>query len=89
VVEGEAAHVTDDAVLGRVAGTSAVKWDGRWRSDGHLSHARHGARGVISTAGAGDALAAAFTHVYAATGDPHAAIEQAVVFAGHAVGAEP
>jgi hypothetical protein len=31
VVEGEAAHVTDDAVLGRVAGTFAVKWDGRWR----------------------------------------------------------
>ena len=45
-------------------------------------------RGVTSTAGAGDALAAAFMHVYAATGDPHAAIEQAVVFAGYAV-AEP
>ena len=28
-------------------------------------------------------------HVYAATGDPHAAIEQAVVFAGYAVGAQP
>jgi sugar/nucleoside kinase (ribokinase family) len=46
-------------------------------------------RGVTSTAGAGDALAAAFMHVYATTGDPHAAITQAVVFAGHAVGAEP
>ena len=46
-------------------------------------------RGVTSTAGAGDALAAAFMHVYTATGDPHAAIEQAVVFAGYAVGAEP
>jgi sugar/nucleoside kinase (ribokinase family) len=46
-------------------------------------------RGVISTAGAGDALAAAFMHVYAATSDPHAAIEQAVLFAGYAVGAEP
>jgi sugar/nucleoside kinase (ribokinase family) len=46
-------------------------------------------RGVTSTAGAGDALAAAFMHVYAATGDPHAAIEQAVLFAGYAVGAEP
>ena len=46
-------------------------------------------RGVTSTAGAGDALAAAFMHVYAATGDPHAAIEQAVMFAGYAVGAEP
>jgi acarbose 7IV-phosphotransferase len=46
-------------------------------------------RGVTSTAGAGDALAAAFMHVYAATGDPHAAITQAVLFAGYAVGAEP
>jgi ribokinase len=46
-------------------------------------------RGVTSTAGAGDALAAAFMHVYATTGDPHAAITQAVVFAGYAVGAEP
>jgi ribokinase len=46
-------------------------------------------RGVTSTAGAGDALAAAFMHVYAATGDPHAAIEQAVVFAGYAVGGKP
>jgi general stress protein 26 len=31
VVEGEAVHVTDDAVLGRVAGTFAAKWDGRWQ----------------------------------------------------------
>jgi acarbose 7IV-phosphotransferase len=46
-------------------------------------------RGVTSTAGAGDALAAAFTHVYATTGDPYAAITQAVVFAGYAVGAKP
>jgi acarbose 7IV-phosphotransferase len=46
-------------------------------------------RGVTSTAGAGDALAAAFMHVYAVSGDPHAAIEQAVLFAGYAVGAEP
>ncbi|HEV3380078.1 MAG TPA: carbohydrate kinase family protein [Trebonia sp.] len=46
-------------------------------------------RGVTSTIGAGDALAAAFMHVYAASGDPHAAIEQAVVFAGYAAGAPP
>jgi len=44
-------------------------------------------RGVVNTTGAGDALAAAFMHVYAGTGDPHAAIGQAVLFAGHAVGA--
>lgn len=31
VVEGDAVQVTDDAVLSRVAGTFAVKWDGRWR----------------------------------------------------------
>jgi hypothetical protein len=28
-------------------------------------------------------------HVYAETGDPHEAIEQAIVFAGYAVGGEP
>jgi hypothetical protein len=31
VVEGDAVRVTDDAVLGRVAGAFAGKWDGRWR----------------------------------------------------------
>jgi uncharacterized pyridoxamine 5'-phosphate oxidase family protein len=31
VVEGKAVHVTDDAVLGRVAGAFAAKWDGRWQ----------------------------------------------------------
>jgi hypothetical protein len=31
VVEGEAVRVTDDAVLGRVAGAFAAKWDGRWQ----------------------------------------------------------
>jgi hypothetical protein len=31
VVEGEAVQVTDDAVLGRVAGAFAAKWDGRWQ----------------------------------------------------------
>jgi hypothetical protein len=30
-VEGKAVHVTDDAVLGRVAGAFAAKWDGRWQ----------------------------------------------------------
>jgi sugar/nucleoside kinase (ribokinase family) len=44
-------------------------------------------RGVVNTAGAGDALAASFMHVYVATGDPHTAIGQAVLFAGYAVGA--
>ena len=31
VVEGEAVRVTDDTVLGRVAGAFAAKWDGRWQ----------------------------------------------------------
>ena len=31
VVEGEALHVTDDVVLGRVAEMFAAKWDGRWK----------------------------------------------------------
>jgi sugar/nucleoside kinase (ribokinase family) len=57
------------------------------RDSGEIRHVPAVApRGVTSTAGAGDALAAGFMHVYAATGDPHAAIEQAVVFAGYAVG---
>lgn len=60
------------------------------RDGGEIRHVPAVApRRVTSTAGAGDALAAAFMHVYAATGDPQAAIEQAVVFAGYAVGGEP
>jgi sugar/nucleoside kinase (ribokinase family) len=43
-------------------------------------------RGVVNTVGAGDALAAAFVHVLARTGDPRVAIEQAVIFAGYRVG---
>ena len=31
VVEGDAARVTDDTVLSRVAGAFAAKWDGRWQ----------------------------------------------------------
>jgi ribokinase len=46
-------------------------------------------RGVVSTAGSGDALAAAFLHAYTSTGDAHAAIERAVLFAGYKVGAAP
>jgi len=30
VVEGKAVHVTDEAVLSRVAQAFAVRWDGRW-----------------------------------------------------------
>lgn len=31
VVEGDAVQVTDDAVLSRVTGALAAKWDGRWQ----------------------------------------------------------
>jgi len=31
VVEGDAVQVTDDEVLGRVAGAFTAKWDGRWQ----------------------------------------------------------
>jgi len=31
VVEGDAVQVTDDAVLSRIAGAFAGKWDGRWQ----------------------------------------------------------
>ena len=31
VLEGDAVQVTDDAVLGRVAGAFSTKWDGRWQ----------------------------------------------------------
>ena len=31
VVEGDAVHVTDDAVLKRVAEAFTVRWDGRWQ----------------------------------------------------------
>ena len=43
-------------------------------------------RPVVSTVGAGDALFAAFVHAYAASGDPHAALQRAVLFAGHKIG---
>lgn len=44
-------------------------------------------RGVVNTVGAGDALAAAFLYVLTRTGNPHLAVEQAVLFAGHRIGA--
>jgi sugar/nucleoside kinase (ribokinase family) len=38
---------------------------------------------VVSTIGAGDALFSSFLHGYIRTGDPHAALRAAIVFAGH------
>lgn len=43
-------------------------------------------RPVVNTVGAGDALYASFLHGYCATGDPYAALRQAIVFASWKVG---
>lgn len=43
-------------------------------------------RGVVSTAGAGDALFASFLHGWLTTGNPIAALESAVLYAGWKVG---
>lgn len=43
-------------------------------------------RGVVSTAGAGDALFASFLHCWIATGNPVEALESAVLYAGWKVG---
>ncbi len=43
-------------------------------------------RPIVSTIGAGDALFSAFLHGYLATGNPTAALQQAIVFAAHKIG---
>jgi sugar/nucleoside kinase (ribokinase family) len=43
-------------------------------------------RPIVNTIGAGDALFSAFVHGYVATGDPYAALKQAVVFASYKIG---
>jgi len=66
VVEGEAIHVTDDEVLGRVAAAFRAKWDGRWQWT-----ARDGA--FHTADGHGDAMVFSVTpaKVFAhAKGDP-------------------
>jgi hypothetical protein len=69
VVEGDATQVTDDAVLSRVAGAFAAKWDGRWQFT-----ARDGAfRGPD---GSGEAMVFSVTPVKVfahAKGDPFGA----------------
>lgn len=44
-------------------------------------------RPVVSTGGAGDALLAAFVHAYLLHSDPVAALQKALVFAAHKIGA--
>jgi acarbose 7IV-phosphotransferase len=43
-------------------------------------------RPIVNTIGAGDALFSAFLHGYSQTGDPYAALQQAVVFASYKIG---
>ncbi|MBP7961835.1 MAG: carbohydrate kinase family protein [Caldilineaceae bacterium] len=43
-------------------------------------------RPVVNTIGAGDALFSSFLHFFAATGDPYAAIQRAVIFASFKIG---
>jgi acarbose 7IV-phosphotransferase len=43
-------------------------------------------RSIVNTIGAGDALFSAFVHGHVATGDPYAALQQAVVFAAYKIG---
>ena len=44
-------------------------------------------RDVVSTAGAGDALFAAFIHFYNRTRDPYEALQKAIIFASFKRGA--
>ena len=58
------------------------------REDDSLEHVPAvSTREVVSTIGAGDALFAAFVHVYAQTRDPRLALRKATVFASYKVGA--
>jgi Pyridoxamine 5'-phosphate oxidase len=69
VVEGEAVQVTDDAVLGRVAGVFTAKWDGRWQFAARGGCFRH-------PGGSGEAMVFSVTpaKVFAhAKGDPFGA----------------
>jgi hypothetical protein len=69
IVEGDAVRVTDDAVLGRVAGAFATKWDGRWQFT-----ARDGCFRVAD--GSGEAIVFSVTPVKVfahAKGDPFGA----------------
>ncbi len=51
VVEGDAVQVTDEDLLGRLAGAWAAKWDGRWHYQvrgGSFQHEEGGAALVFS-----------------------------------------
>jgi general stress protein 26 len=66
VVEGEAVHVTDPAVLGRLAPAWAPKWDGRWELSAGDGGFRHGDNDFES-----EVFSVVPTTVYAhAKGDP-------------------
>ena len=69
VVEGNAVRVTDDAVLSRVAGAFAAKWDGRWQYT-----ARDGCFRGLDDSGAAMVFSVTPVKVFAyAKGDPFGA----------------
>jgi general stress protein 26 len=57
VVEGDAARVTDDALLQRLADAWAAKWDGQWQYEVHDGNLRRRFQAAGGAAGqAGDAM---------------------------------
>lgn len=70
VVEGEAVHTTDPAVLARLAQAWAAKWDGRWR----LEVGNGGLRNTDWNDQSSEVFSVTPTKVYAhAKGDPFGA----------------
>jgi general stress protein 26 len=66
VVEGDAVHVTDRAVLDRLAAAWAPKWDGRWQLTGGVGGFHHdGSEDVLS-----QVFSVVPTTIYAHTKDP-------------------
>ena len=57
------------------------------RSENSVTHypARH-TRDIVNTVGAGDALFSCFLHFYNKTGEPHASLENAIIFASWKIG---
>jgi general stress protein 26 len=70
VVEGTAAHITDEKVLTAVAEAFAIKWDGRWQLTVRDGRFYHGSTDKYPSEVFGVEPARAFSH---AKGDPFGA----------------
>jgi nitroimidazol reductase NimA-like FMN-containing flavoprotein (pyridoxamine 5'-phosphate oxidase superfamily) len=70
MVEGQAVHVTDEAVLARVAKAFATRWDGRWELEVRNGRFYHGSTDGWPSEVFGVTPARAFAH---AKGDPFGA----------------